>query len=181
MGLTVFLLENKYIARQLGVGDPDNFEHNNILRAVLSDPMGDVITFNADGTYSRRYDYTVPASYVSTTGARTKAFPENMNIVAFVSNFDTVYPDNCCVLNANKTASLNVGDTGLKAENVLEKALPVFAKDGTVHAYGEYSDLKVYNLQGMPVPNENLEPGVYIVRITGQDRKEHVRKVLVRN
>lgn len=76
---------------------------------------------------------------------------------------------------------LIVGDTGLKAENVLEKALPVFAKDGTVHAYGEYSDLKVYNLQGMPVPNENLEPGVYIVRITGQDRKEHVRKVLVRN
>lgn len=181
VGLTVFLLENKYIARQLGVGDPDNFEHNNILRAVLSDPMGDVITFNADGTYSRRYDYTVPASYVSTTGARTKAFPENMNIVAFVSNFDAVYPDNCCVLNANKTASLNVGDTGLKAENVLKKAFPVFAKDGTVHAYGEYSDLKVYNLQGMPVPNENLEPGVYIVRITGQDRKEHVRKVLVRN
>ena len=177
VGVTVFLLESNYIGYQHGNGGGSEFEHNNFLRAVLSDQTGDVISFAANGTYSKRYEYKMPETYVSTTGKKTEAHPENMSIVAFVSNFDTVYPDNCFVLNANKTTSLNAGETGLKSEKAIEKSLPAFAKEGKVYVCGEYEDLKVYNLQGMEIRNEDLKPGVYIVKIIGSDKKEYVRKV----
>lgn len=104
-----------------------------------------------------------------------------MNVVAFVSNYNNVYPDFCAVLNANKTTSLNEEVTGLKSERATDQSIRAFAKDGTVYVYGEHSNLKVYNLQGMPVPNENLVPGVYMVRLTGSNQKEYVRKVCVGN
>ncbi|MBC8593094.1 Omp28-related outer membrane protein [Oscillospiraceae bacterium N12] len=179
VGLTVFLLESKYVGNQSGFSG--EFEHNNFPRAVLSDATGDVITFNGDGTYSKEYVYTIPESYTSTTGQVTESHPENMNVVAFVSNYNNVYPDFCAVLNANKTTSLNEEVTGLKSERATDQSIRAFAKDGTVYVYGEHSNLKVYNLQGMPVPNENLVPGVYMVRLTGSNQKEYVRKVCVGN
>lgn len=179
VALTVFLLESKYVAYQSNGGS--SFEHNNFLRSVLTETAGDLITFNEDGTYSKEYVYTIPDVYVSTTGVETKAHPENMNIVAFVSNFDTVYPDNCMVLNANKTTSLNDEVTGLKSEQAIGKEFSVYAEQGAVYVCGEYKDLKVFNLEGMSVSNKNLLPGLYIVRITDVDQKTYVRKVQVKN
>lgn len=177
IGTTVFLLESNYVARQSQGGE--NFEHNNFPRYVLSAADGDVITFEGN-RYSKEYTYTIPETFVSTTKTETQAHPENMHIVAFVSNFDHTHPDNCVVLNACKTASLN--DVVTSVETVDSPAWPlrVFAQDGKVIVAGGYEVLGVYDLQGMPVRNEGLQPGMYIVKVTSADGKEQVSKVILK-
>lgn len=177
VGLTVFLLESKYIAYQSGGGE--NFEHNNFPRCVLSAVEGDVIAFNGN-SYSKKYTYTVPESYVSTNNGETTAHPENMHIVAFVSNFDRQYPDNCVVLNANKTSSLNDAVSGVETEAAAGQPLRLFVRNDRICAGDGYEILNVYDLQGRSVRNEDLDPGVYIVKAAGEDRKEYVSKIVVR-
>lgn len=176
VGLTVFLLESKYIANQSG--GSANFEHNNFPRCVLSAVDGDILTFNGNG-YSKEYTYTIPESYVSTTSAKTNAHPENMHIAAFVSNFDYKHPDNCAVLNANKTASLNDIVTGIETEKAPEQDIRVFAQDDRICVEGEYQAISVYTIQGMPIPNGNLAAGIYLVKVTGRDGKTSVKKILM--
>lgn len=177
VGLTVFLLESKYMAYQSGGGT--NFEHNNFPRYVLSDVEGDVITFNGNN-YSKTYTYTIPESYISIKNEETVAHPENMHIVAFVSNFDRRHPDNCVVLNANKTSSLNDVVSGMEMVKAVECPLRLFVRDGRICAGGEYEIRSVYNLQGISVRNEALKPGIYLVKATGTDQQEYVGKIVVR-
>ena len=180
VGLTVFLLESKYKASQSTLkGIDQSFEHNNFLRSVLSDVKGDVITFDNTGSYSKEYTYTIPEEYTSTNNSKTTAHPENMNIVAFVSNFDTVNTDNCVVLNANKTKSLNDLVVGIKTGKDRENIVSVYVEDGMIHVSGEYKDFKIFNLQGIAVYNEDLDPGVYMIKIKDKNNQETVRKVLV--
>lgn len=178
VGLTAFLLESKYIASQSNGGA--SFEHNNFPRYVFSDPKGDVITFKEDGTYKIEYTYTIPESYISTTGAKTQAHPENMHIVAFVSNYDNIFPTNCKVLNANKTNSLNDNVTGVKSLKAGYNMPQAYVKDRTICVTEDCESIQVYNLQGMPVLNKQLEPGIYIIKITSKEHIESVQKVLIR-
>ncbi len=184
VGLTVFLLESKYIAEQATAGGMNNkFEHNNFPRHVFSDVKGDVLTFNEDGTYSKEYTYTIPDSYTAFyTDIVTESHPENMHIVAFVANYDTKNPGNCAVLNANKTSSLNdevTTSAGTGVESTQANTYSMYAVDGTVYVSGEYESLSVYTLQGMPVRNNSLMPGIYIVKVKDANHKEYVGKVLV--
>ena len=180
VSLTVLLLESKYIAAQSTANGPvDNFEHNNFPRSVLSDVKGDLITFDEYGNYRKEYTYTIPEEYTSTINSKTTAHPENMNIVAFVSNFDTVNTDNCVVLNANKTSSLNDEVVGIKLEKENEKTFSVYVIDRSVYLNGDFKDFKVYNLQGMVVPGEDLDPGVYLIRTVDTDNKIHIQKIIV--
>lgn len=181
VGLNVFLLESNYVEYQAGAGG--KFEHNNFPRYVFSDVKGDLLTFNEDGTYSKEYTYTIPESYTAFyTGKVREAFPENMHVVAFVANFDDKRRDNCVVLNANKTASLNDEASTVTDINAVaaENPFNIYVEYGKVCIQGEYDSFSIYNLQGMVVQNQNLAPGIYIVKVKDGNNKEYTKKVCIK-
>ncbi|MBR4924731.1 MAG: Omp28-related outer membrane protein [Prevotella sp.] len=73
--INVYITEEGLKGRQYSNGTwQNNYEHNNTLRAVLTNVMGDDITWDGDNfTYTT--SYTVPSSYVV----------ENLSITAFVA------------------------------------------------------------------------------------------------
>ena len=74
-GLTLYVTEAGLTGRQYSSGKwNNNFEHNNTLRAVLTDVEGDDITWDGDN-FTATKSYTVPASYKE----------NNLSIVAFVA------------------------------------------------------------------------------------------------
>ena len=74
-GLNVYVTESGLTGRQYSAGSwSDNFEHNNTLRAVLTNTSGDDITWEGD-YFTMTKTYTVPAEYKE----------KNLSIVAFVA------------------------------------------------------------------------------------------------
>lgn len=82
--------DNPRYGQMTGSGKLDmNFVHNNVLRTSLT------------GAWGKDFPETIEPyafKYSTTLDAKWKA--ENMEIVAFIANFDSKNPDNCCVHNA---------------------------------------------------------------------------------
>ena len=127
--LTVYLTEDGLIARQLNQGTwVSQFTHNNVLRKVVSAPLGDVITWN--GTkFEKDYNVTLNNAWDA----------QKMNVVAFVSRplvYDsktrsfTSTEDDVWVDNTN---SVKVGSTtGIKgvADNASTIEVARYTLDG---------------------------------------------------
>lgn len=74
-GMNIYITEEGLTGRQYSSGSWQNdFEHNNTLRAVLTSPNGDDISWSGDN-FSFTASYTIPDSYVV----------ENLSITAFVA------------------------------------------------------------------------------------------------
>lgn len=178
IGLNVFLLESKYQAMQYNANDA--FEHNHFLRKALSGVMGDKIVFNESGEFTKEYNYTIPQTYYS-YGAKyaTAANPDNMNLVAFIGNFDATNPINCKILNACKTTTLNQSVEMSRDQNKLS-AIKIIVEEGCILIEGEYQDYQVYDMYGQMVDPGKVGDGIYIVKVNIDVNKTEIRKVLVR-
>lgn len=94
--LSVVLVENEIIAAQIDDnvgGEVENYEHNHVMRTMLSYYLGDQLPEeNIPGRwYVFDYTFTIPLEWNT----------DNMTVVAFVHNFET---DNKEVLQAAETA-----------------------------------------------------------------------------
>lgn len=141
--LTVALIENGIIAFQAPAYD--EYEHNEAVRQFLTSPLGDRITLSSEE----------PATYSYTVTINEEFNASNMEIVAFVSNYDSVSPNNCEVYNT-EVASV-MGESGLETisdTNVTET---------------------IYDLSGRLL--DSLQPGINIIRRSDG----RTRKVIVRN
>lgn len=87
--LTVDLVENGLHAKQAGSTD-ENYEHNKVNRKFVTDVMGESVNLSES-------DYTY-ATYKVDVESKWNA--DNMEIAAFVSNYDKYSPSNCEVYNA---------------------------------------------------------------------------------
>lgn len=92
--LTVFLVQNGITAYQERGGE--NYTHNSVVRACLTDVWGDPVTFNSDGNYNMSYFYRIPATIGSID---TDA--DQMYIVAFIADYNPENMNDCKVRNAN--------------------------------------------------------------------------------
>lgn len=73
--LTVYLTEDSLVAKQYNQGRwVQQYEHNNVLRAIVSAPLGDAITWNGN-SYEASYNTTIADTWNA----------DNMHIVAFIS------------------------------------------------------------------------------------------------
>lgn len=73
--LTVYLTEDSLYARQLNMGTwVSSYLHNNVLRKIVSAPLGDAITVS-NSKYENNYEVTLDAAWK----------PANMHVVAFIS------------------------------------------------------------------------------------------------
>lgn len=133
--LTLCLIENDIVAYQNPVGD--NYVHQKANRVFLTGEFGDPVNLATDHTTSATFSTTLNRAWK----------PENMEIVAFVGNYDAENCDNCPVYNAESCA-LNGNDVidGIGSAQVSSSA--------TVQS--------VYDVQGTKLGS--LRRGINIVR-----------------
>lgn len=86
--------ENKRYGQMTGSGIPDmTFVHNHVMRSALTGTWGQHMSLGVE-TYAKTFTTTLDAAWK----------PENMEIVAFIANYDSAHPDNCFVLNSASAA-----------------------------------------------------------------------------
>lgn len=140
--LTVYVLEDNIAARsQAGAS---SFTHNHVKRAFNS-TWGDQVEWNGDD-YSYSCEFDVSTEWVK----------ENLQVVAFIYNYDENDPTNCTVANAGSAKFSDFNLTGI--ENVTTTT--------NVDSSAEY-----YTLTGAKVAADHLGKGVYIVKKNGKTQK----------
>lgn len=122
--LTVDLVENGLHGKQSGSTD-ENYEHNKVNRMFVTEVMGESVSLSES-------EYTY-ATYKVDVDSKWNA--DNMEIVAFVSNYDKADPTDCEVYNATG-ATLNGQDditTGVAAVGTSTDAtvVAIYSVDGT--------------------------------------------------
>ena len=150
MALTVMLAEDKVVSPQVvsyNNSKNSKYVHNQVLRAYLSEPVGDKITIE-DNKYSKHYSFTLPAAWKS----------DDIKVVALVSQaFDKVTTDNMQMADVTNCNSVKLGGTtainGISADNYDAAA------DG------------VYTINGMRVEPSAATKGIFIIRHNGKSYK----------
>ena len=87
MKLTVWLTESNITGMQMMPDASRNMQyvHNHVLRDVISAPYGDAMTIESNRA-TCSYSHTIPTNYGKATAARYEVKPENMAVVAFVTD-----------------------------------------------------------------------------------------------
>lgn len=128
--------ENRALGQMTGSGQKDyTFVHDHALRATLTGNWGEAYK-NEVGTYSRTF----------TTKLNEYWKENNMEVVAFVGNYDSQNPDNCRVFNSAKAPVVG------SIEGI---ALQPTATTASAFA-------PVYDLQGNRVMQSRASKGIYI-------------------
>lgn len=152
--LTVYLTEDNVVGAQY-MGATSSWDKNyifsHILRHVLSNEWGDAIT-PADGTFSRDYSFTIPENEK----------PENMHIIAFVSNYDPKDKTNCKVLNS-EISDVAPDYSGIETVNG-DQENRVHVESGKVSVTGRYNSFSVFNIKGERVSTVK-KGNIYLIRI----------------
>lgn len=168
--INVFLTENGLIGTQSGGGN--KYEHNNVMRAVLTGTWGTPVTFDAEGNFTVTYNYTLDNKWKAA----------NMNAVAFLSNYDPKNVMNCLVYNA-QTIGVNP-EAGINTSKADDSAR-IYANDSQITIEGEFTNATIYDTTGKIVENlgaqktsSKVANGVYIVKITNNEQTT-VKRVAV--
>lgn len=80
--ITVMLCQNGIIASQSNGGN--NFEHGEVVRAYLTQPLGDGLTLDEEGNYTSEFEYKLPASIKGVQNKEVNVDIDNMYIVVLV-------------------------------------------------------------------------------------------------
>lgn len=172
--INVFLTESGIVGKQSGAGaQSGNYVHNRVFRDAITGAWGEAMTVAEDGTYSKTYEYTLKDTWV----------PENMNLIAFVSNVATKDVNNCEVYNANVTKLTN-SFTGIELDK--EHAASVYTNGSVIVIDGGHSSVCIYDGMGKLVKvldtaenSYQVDKGIYMVKVMNGDQS-FVRKVAVK-
>ncbi len=149
--LTVFVIESDIKAiYQQGAGA--DFIHENTLRQVLSDTWGDVIIWNGN-QYEMKYNVPLNEKWVK----------ENLQVVAFVHNYDSDNVFNCIVFNSDETAK---GDFSNIIGQIIE---------------ADIIEEKYYNMQGVEFNIVPSEDGIYIKQVKYNNGQTERIKIVINN
>ncbi len=160
--LSVYLVEDNIKSKtQRGVSGV--YTHNHVIRKMLNGSQGTKIEWNGN-KFS-----------VEVEGKLGKYWEKkNMKVVAFVSKNYKNDLDNSQVLNAEEV-KLEV-PTGLNS--LYAQSLNIFVENNKILVNGDYTSIKVYTIEGKEVVNNNLQKGVYLVKVAN-GRDLAVKKVVV--
>lgn len=142
--ITVFLVEDDIAARsQAGAGS--DYIHYHVNRAVNS-VWGDEVTFEGD-------DYTYECEFaLSDLWNR-----DNMQIVAFIANYNEEDATDCEVQNANRLYFSQIGSSAVEE---------IATEDNAA---------EIYTLTGVKMTGNTLAPGIYIVKQGSTTKKIMVK------
>lgn len=209
----IYLLQDGIVASQSGAGD--NYVHDHVLRETLTgNDLGVILKAEPGETATYTFSYTVPEKIhssfytddmltsqgdvynytlgqyqgmVSAAETDVEAVLDNLNVVAFISEYDvedarnnTIY--NCIEAKAGesyKQAAFGEA-TGIETVNEAKNDAKVYVSDGKIMVDGKYDKMSVYNMSGAQVnANTALSKGVYIVKMV-EGGKQVAKKVLVK-
>lgn len=178
LALTVNITEDGQVAYQNG--GSEDYVHNNIFRNVLSDKEGDLLTFDADGNYSKEYYFVIPEKYVSyKSNVTTYPNRKNMKIAAFVSNKGTLLND-MHTFNVKQVKFIDEACVGIGNTFVDSSVKGLYSQDGKIYVAGEATSIEVYNMSGTLIENNNLPQGIYIVKAIDNNGQSRIEKVIVK-
>lgn len=175
------------------------YTHNHVARVFVTEPTGDPIKTEA-GTYECTYTVTIPETimpYQDPNGgefrSETSVNPDNMNVVAFIGNFNIDDPFDCEVINVN-TCKLGESVSGIDEvqEGTIADApdCEVYYYAGQIYVDGTNIGVDIYSLAGTLVKTvdgtvsqidaNGLQDGLYLVKVkTSTDGNAVVKKVLI--
>ena len=160
--------DNPKLGQMTSSGKLDmSFVHNHTMRATLTDSWGQPLSLGIE-PYSETFTTTLNAAWK----------PENMEIVAFIANYDKAHPDNCLVHNS-ACAPVVDEQTSLVTPSLTTQAPAVYDLMGrrinTAASAGNTSAASAGNTSTASAGTATL-PGVVILR----SADGVVRKALVR-
>ncbi len=151
--ITVYLTEDGVKPySQSGTSDPD-YKHDHVIRAFNA-TWGESPEWSDERNYSYTCELTYPA------GCK----PDNMEIVAMISNYDEGNVGNRMIQNASKVALTKLGSVGLHTLKV--NGVSVRTEGNDIVAAGDYDAMEVFDLSGNAVPATGLASGIYLVRVS---------------
>lgn len=155
--INIFLTESGMVNYQAGGGN--DYVHNHAIRVALTDDWGDELS-----VVDNKYDVTY------TTTLNSKWLPENMNIIAFVSDYDSQNINNCALYNCEWKAM----EYGSGINGIANNKNNVWAANGNIYISGEYDDVEIYSLEGRLLKRtgntnciEMRNKGLYLIKING--------------
>lgn len=113
-------------------------------------------------TYTYSYELTLPSTIQN---------KENIEIAVLLINSKSGEIMNADKVEVKKQSS-NIEQTSTRTE------LGIYSENGTIKLDTEHDSLQVFTTEGTPVPNKNLHPGIYLVRVT-QGNAIYVRKAII--
>lgn len=168
----VYLTENNiFTAKQSG--SMGSFYHQHLIRRVLTGTWGDPADLS--GTFSADYSTILDDSWNY----------KEMQVVAFVSGYNSEEVNQCTVYNSAQTLLYDDG-TSVSSQTVSPVTVSLNGK--TIGIDGAYDRLDLFDLSGRCVrqsrdavrelPAEDLPGGVYLLRIRKQDGNQTCKIVL---
>ncbi|MDY4019497.1 MAG: Omp28-related outer membrane protein [Prevotella sp.] len=155
--LTVYAVED-----QVKMPGSD-YAENGIIRKIVNGTWGTVVDLS-NYTYSEDFTFDIDPSWKA----------DDMRIVAFLNNYDYTDPLNSPVYNS---AEARLATSGISVINDDSNArLLTFSNRRFVVPAG-YT-VAVYDASGRKVANDNLKRGVYVVRVTGNDKAFTYKKCI---
>ncbi len=155
--VNIYLVEKSAIGAQAGGNYP--YTHRHIFRKAMTGTWGEAVTLEVDKPFSCTSSATLKDSWDA----------GNMDIVAFVSNFNSRNANDCEVLNA-AAVEIDTPSTGL--DRVESGTVTVEAVTGGVAVAGCFVDAVVFDAGGVchgtldTAGSIALPSGVYIVKVT---------------
>lgn len=169
--INVVLTQSGYKAYQNSGGD--NYEHNDFPIIYMTEFNGDALIFNNDMSYEMTFKCNVPES-LSNNGDVLNVDLNQLKVVAFVSEWNNSQDSE--VLNA---AFLKV-DTHSGIDNRSQEQVLIYEQNGKICSDNKgINHMDIYNLSGSKVENNNLQKGIYIVKMA-VNNETIVKKVIVK-
>ncbi len=164
--LNIYLTQDNFSGTEFPQeGASADYTHNHVFRASLTGYWGEDIELIPGETVSKTYTYIIPESSVSTFSPKEYAIkwiPEDMHVIAFVGGV-TDSPADCPVYNVSETTLINP-QGGIN----------------DVLADHEFVSQEIFNLQGIRIAENNLTPGIYVVRKVASDGYVQTDKIVIK-
>lgn len=127
--LTVYLTEDGLVSPQLDGSNTliKDYPHDNVLRSIVSKPLGDVISWNGD-TYENNYEVSLKDGWNA----------DNMNVVAFISR-PIGYDENYGKYTTSISDAWVINTNKAKAGDTVSGMSGIFAGDGEAHEVARYT------------------------------------------
>jgi hypothetical protein len=153
--LNVFIVENNvYSTKQ--AGKPNGYYQNHVLRKVLTGSFGESIDLTSLDV-TRNYTVDIPSSWNS----------DNIEIVAFLSNYNADDVNKCNVFNATmQDQSTGIDDVRAEAKPAIKSSNTEIWLEGADSEYMEINDISgrmISRCRGNIISTSGLQRGLYIV------------------
>lgn len=191
--LNVWLVEDGIEGYQKTNGSTlDDYMHNNVMRFSLTNEDEGIPLDLSDGTFSQDLEFVIPETLTAIdagynkTERITAVTPDNMRIVAFVSNYDKSDPMNCEVYN---TTQVPIPELKGVMTTMAEPDVNIFVSGDRILFSGDYKSAELYSVSGIlcgitDISNSyiditKLPEGVYAVKVKTEGAVI-VKKIVIR-